>query len=69
MYLSDFWKRKELPSLELLEYEQFYRIYRPDEYGEIPDAIRNELLPLYRQIMVHENETLLTELMQLYTDG
>lgn len=68
-YLSDFWKRKEQPSLELLEYEQFYRIYHLSEHAQISDSIRDELLLLYRQLVIHEDEEILIELMQLYTDG
>ena len=68
-YLSDFWKRKEQPSLELLEYEQFYRIYHLSEHAQISDSIRDELLLSYRQLVIHEDEKILIELMQLYTDG
>lgn len=69
VYLSDLWKRKEQPSLELLEYEQFYRIYRPAGQETLCDSIRDELLSLYRKMMICEDEAVITELMQLYSDG
>lgn len=69
IYLSDLWKRRNQPSLELLEYEQFYRIFSPAGQTVLSDSILEELLPLYRQMMICEDEAWMTELMQLYTDG
>ena len=63
-YLAEVWKTHSNPSLEVLEYEQFYQLNVP--YRE--DLVSTELLDHYRKFFMHETPSEALELMQSYTD-
>lgn len=68
-YMTLFWKKNNENVFELLEYEQFYCL--PDIHlgnNNVGEAKTSTLLSLYRRYFVYEEETLSTELMQVYTE-
>ena len=77
-FLSEVWRKHSWKSLELLEYEQYYQLqpeFSNDNSEDIlPDQNHGfqkhheELLRIYREMMVEEHTDLATELMQSYTD-
>ena len=52
--------------MELLEYEQFYQIWKPEEESGIKAP--EQLLCHYRKLFADENADVMVELMQEYTD-
>lgn len=67
LYLAQYWKESGKGELELLEYEQYYRIWDPQQ-RVITEELLTELLFCYRQIVISEKAELAVEIMQLYTD-
>lgn len=65
-YLAGIWRSLENDKMELLEYEQYYQIWHPDNKSE--GMAVSELLEQYRKLIILEDLDTLIELMQLYTD-
>lgn len=65
-YLSGIWKEQGETEMELLEYEQFYQIWKPEVGASVKDPGR--LLCHYRKLFADEDADVMVELMQEYTD-
>lgn len=65
-YLSGIWERNGEMEMELLEYEQFYQIWKPEKDAGIKDP--GQLLYYYRKLFSDEDADVMVELMQEYTD-
>lgn len=69
LYLSSYWQDCGDLQLELLEYEQYFRVFDPSERIEdLKTAIGRELLEAYRRMVIEESGETATEIMQDYTD-
>ncbi len=75
LYLAKSWRRIGRWDMELLEYEQYYQIWRLKETdvqnqkaGLIDNNFLQELLVQYRKLTVDEEADVMIELMQIYTD-
>lgn len=69
-YMVDFWTKLKLPQVALMEYEQYYQVIKEDEgkINKISDVQLMELLNYYRLLMIHNDVTVLVEIMQIYSD-
>lgn len=67
LLLAEAWRDKNIPYMELKEYELFYRV--PERSSDDPEKTAGaSLLPLYRSFAVTETVDVAVELMQAYTD-
>lgn len=66
IYLSEIWEKHGEAEMELLEYEQFYQIWKPEEENSIKNL--GQLLCNYRKLFADEDADVMMELMQAYTD-
>ncbi|MDO5423015.1 MAG: CRISPR-associated primase-polymerase type A1 [Eubacteriales bacterium] len=69
LYLADQWKAGGEEELELLEYEQYYRIWSRQEKTTFQPKQLEQILMYYRKLVIQETEDSIVELMQLYTDA
>ncbi len=69
VYLAEIWKNMSREELELLEYEQYYQIWKDNTQSVNINFGRKELLKNYRQYMIAEKDSLATEMMQIYSDA
>ena len=67
-YLSSVWRAEEENDLELLEYEQYFRIWKEDQKEKRPTQLVKELADIYRRYVILESVEDSLELMQLYSD-
>lgn len=70
IYMAGLWKQKNRTALQLLEYEQLYELDGIDE-GCIKDYASpfvQELLAGYEKLVVYEEQEILAELIQDYTE-
>ncbi len=69
-YMIPIWKEQERIDFQLLEYEQLYGLDRLDQSCKIDPAspFVQELLAGYEKLMVFEEQEILTELIQDYTE-
>lgn len=69
-YLVVFWLKLKLPAVALKEYEQYYQVIEQDteKIQKISDVYLKELLHYYHLAIINNEEKILTEIMQIYTD-
>ncbi|MDE5823313.1 MAG: hypothetical protein K2H91_01305, partial [Lachnospiraceae bacterium] len=66
IYLANVWKVSQQKQMELLEYEQYYQIWKLENH--VIEKGINELLANYEKLIVLENYETVIEIMQSYTD-
>ncbi|MFG6321969.1 MAG: hypothetical protein K1W41_10670 [Lachnospiraceae bacterium] len=66
LYLAKMWKGIGQNQMQLLEYEQYYQIWNPED--KLVDKALEELLENYEKVMILEGHDSAIEIMQIYTD-
>lgn len=69
-YLVHFWLKMKMPVIALREYEQYYQVldFDMEKIQKISDIYLKELLQYYHLTMIKDDDNMLTEIMQIYTD-
>lgn len=69
-YMAELWKQKDRTNLQLLEYEQLYELDEMDKdcIKDYHSSFVHELLAGYEKLVVYEDQDILAELLQDYTE-
>lgn len=70
IFFSDIWKKSGMPEAELFEYEQLWKLDKLDQQTgkQLNHSTKEELLKQYRLAMIHPDEEILLEILQIYSD-
>lgn len=69
-FMVKIWLKIKLPGIALREYEQYYQVIDvdSDKIQNISEVYLNELLDYYHQAIINNDQQILTEIMQIYSD-